>query len=111
MTDDGSHVFRLEVLETIDIPDNNADGRSIELKTVNTTYLIDRESFRCVSRTVEYAYENIVFVETPGGPTVRREWSKTLYEEDYYDFDVPIVVEAPEEYIPWSGPVARDVSF
>jgi len=64
--------------------------------------LIDKESFRIVSWISEKDYSR----EPDGTPGVTSWQMDTRI--DYYDFNQPIVVDLPDEYIKWSEPAVSN---
>ena len=60
-----------------------------------TALLIDKESFRVVSRVADLDYRS--------EPSELREvtsWQKHI-KIDYYDINEPVVIEVPDQYVPW----------
>lgn len=60
-----------------------------------TALLIDKESFRVVSRVSDLDYRS--------EPSELREvtsWQRHI-KIDYYDINEPVVIEVPDEYVPW----------
>ena len=91
ITSDGAGVYRVGYTENYE-----SFAGDINLSVVFTSsLLIDKESFRVVSRIFEKDYSS-----DPYGPDRISSW-QTHAKIDYYDYNHPVVIEVPDEYVPW----------
>ncbi len=106
VTDDGIRVYRIEIIGHYDPPHvegiSSDGGRTFGLETRTTSLLIDKESYRLVAMSISSRYVSNFYDESSSEPPANIEWAETLYTERYYDYNEPIVVEVPDEYVPWS---------
>jgi hypothetical protein len=95
VTDAGVAVYRLGDKKLFTILENSIDvGTQIR----STTVLVDQKTFRIVTGIIEQDYETPLEGHTPGTTT-----------EHFYDYNEPVVIEIPDNYVPWSEPVASNV--
>ncbi|MCZ6619511.1 MAG: hypothetical protein O7E57_15420, partial [Gammaproteobacteria bacterium] len=102
VTDDGVRVYHLEIIANF----KHSWGSDITSETRTTTLLIDRDTYKLVARTVHKHYQHASPESLNGESSTSPDWWQMLYTERYYDYDEPIIVEAPDDYIPWHGTAA-----
>ncbi len=99
----GNHVYRLRFTGNY----TNQSKQNHEITTVSTTILIDQESFRIITvfrdKTSNY-YDDLTADEIT--PDTRFRWVQSISVDYFYDFNEPIAIEIPENYIPWNELVA-----
>ena len=106
VTDDGTKVYRLGTIENYDQLLVETSGQTGDpawgVHTRTTSMLIDQESFRIVARVFDKLYKNSFYDKSSSDPRTNTEWAQTIYTVQIYDYNEPIVIEAPAEYVPWS---------
>ncbi len=98
VTEDGVSVYRFESTEQFE----HAWGGDQVSETLTTSLLIDKESFRIVTRIVDKNYRRNIVDATEGERPAKPDWWQTVFTEHYYDYNQPVVIEVPDEYVPWS---------
>jgi hypothetical protein len=101
ITDEGVKVFRLEFSEAPRPASTDTDTPITEnfLKPeIHTTLLISQETFRFVSVVDKSRMPDGITADADGEP-VLVNWTNTF---ELYDYNVPNVIEAPDEYVLWS---------
>jgi len=105
ITSEGVAVYRISYTEDRVQHGTNRSGFAEHFEVVwgarpvselyTDTLLIDKESFRVVSHVIDLDYRS--------EPSELREvtsW-QTHINIDYYDINEPVVIEVPDEYVPW----------
>ncbi len=109
LTSDGRSAYRIGFVKNFNPPysesnifDNN---RQFLVHNYTDSYLIDAESFLIVSRATIKLYKSNFFDESSSEPGDNIEWVETTSTTDYYDYNEPVVIDVPGEYVLWSGDV------
>lgn len=108
--DDGRAVYRLEVTETSERlvagPDNRPAIQHRQVETRKTSLLIDKESFRIVARVFDTLWESYFYDVSSNEPPEYAGWDRMVDTEEVYDYNASLVIEPPDEYVPWPGKTA-----
>jgi hypothetical protein len=104
---DGMHVYRLEYTKTNERPIRSG----YEMSTSTTTLLISEETNRIItffrdSRKEIYDVSTLDEIE----PDTQSWWYENFQTIHYYDFNEPVVIAIPDNYVPWSQPVASNLN-
>lgn len=101
ITDEGVKVFRLEFSEAPRPASIESDNAVIDISRrpeVHTVLQIDQETFLYVSVTVETRMPEYAVAADP--EPVLIGW---INKSSFYDYNVPVTINAPDEYEPWTG--------
>ena len=102
VTDAGVLVYRLQVGKNFELSSASPNYREYELESRTKSLLIDKKTYRIVERIIEHRKKNNSFDESSDEPGTDIEWWQTVYTERYYEYNEPVVIEVPAEYVPWS---------
>ena len=97
VTEDGVKVYRLGSTEKVEhfwSGDPVSETRTVSL-------LIDKESFRIVTTIIDKNYTRNIVDATDSEPSTKSDRWQMVYTEHYYDYNEPVVIEVPDDYIPW----------
>lgn len=98
ITEDGVKVYRLGSTEKVE---HFWSGDPV-LETRTVSLLIDKESFRIVTRIIDKNYTRNIVDATDSEPSTKSDRWQMVHTEHYYDFNEPVVIEVPDDYIPWA---------
>jgi len=81
------------------------------MSTSTTTLLISEETNRIItffrdSRKEIYDVSTLDEIE----PDTQSWWYENFQTIHYYDFNEPVVIAIPDNYVPWSQPVASNLN-
>ena len=96
--DDGAWVYRLEYTEE---SGRFANG-GYEVVTDSRTVLIDQYTNRIVTVFRDSLHE--VYFISEGEtitPDTKSRWYESVQTYNYYDYNEPVVIEVPDDYVPW----------
>ena len=100
VTEGGVRVYEIALSEISKLPSNNAGGTKDAMRIRTTTVLIDQETFRFVSRIY---YTRWDYSAAPQyGRSDNVDWAELIHTEHFFDYNEPVVIEVPDEYLPWS---------
>ena len=103
ITDAGISVYRIGYTTEVEHNWGSVPPAGPTTKEIYTlSLLIDKESFRLVSRIVEKDYSTI-----PSG-TPNSTWWQMDRRNDFYDYNQPVVLEIPDDYFPWTEPAVSN---
>jgi hypothetical protein len=97
-SEDGAWVYRLEYTEE---SGRFANG-GYEIVVNSNTVLIDQYTNRIV--TVFRDSRHDVYFISEGEtitPDTKSRWYESVQTYNYYDYNQPVVIEVPDEYVPW----------
>lgn len=97
-SDDGAWVYRLEYTEE---SGRFANG-GYEVVVSSNTVLIDQYTNRIVTVFIDSRHD--VYFISEGEqitPDTKSRWYESVQTYNYYDYNQPVVVEVPDEYVPW----------
>jgi len=101
LADNGEKVFRLAFPEKFE---NSANGE-IVYNTATNTVLISQKTFRIVTK-IRDKHADYPATANSNGKTAREAWWwHVVATTHYYDFNLPVVITVPENYIPWQETV------
>jgi len=98
-TEDGVEVYRLVFSEKYEQP-TRGGGYIIEVRT--NTLLVSKESFRIVAWLQDsHGDRYAVSAASEIDADTHSRWGKEFGITEFYDFNEPVVIEVPDEYVPW----------
>ena len=100
-SEDGTKVYRLEFSERHEQPTRGAREYAIQEST--HTLLVSKESFRIVA-WIQDSHADIYSVSAASeiDSDTHSRGGDDFRITEYYDFNEPVVIEVPDEYVPWS---------
>ena len=98
VTEDGVRVYRLGFTREFE----HSWSGDLVSETRTVSLLIDKESFRIVTRIIDKNYTRNIVDATASEPSTKSDRWQMVHTEHYYEYNEPVVIEVPDDYIPWS---------